>query len=131
MCFMDLKRSMWGRGIGERMVRKFLQLEALAIFLVLLVAYHNQGYSWKVFLLFILVPDVSMAGYLVNPRAGAIMYNIGHSYILPITILVISGFMNIDFGRILVMIWAIHIAGDRALGFGTKEPTGFKNTHLN
>jgi hypothetical protein len=28
------------------------------------------------------------------------------------------------------LIWAAHIGGDRALGFGLKYPTAFKDTHL-
>ena len=40
--------------------------------------------SWGLFALLFLVPDVSMIGYFVNPRVGAITYNAVHTYVGPL-----------------------------------------------
>ena len=67
-----------------RMVILFQKLESAAIAIVVLVVYHLLAYSWLWFFLLILVPDIFMLGYVRNPRMGAIVYNIGHSYFFPI-----------------------------------------------
>ena len=36
------------------------------------------GLPWWAFLLLLIVPDVSMVGYLRGPRVGAIVYNVAH-----------------------------------------------------
>jgi hypothetical protein len=82
------------------------------------------------FALLILVPDLSMLGYLRNPRTGALVYNIGHSYAAPLLLLGISVLFNAAAGIMVSLVWIAHIALDRVLGFGLKLPTGFKDTHL-
>ena len=109
---------------------KFQKIESAVIVIALLVAYHELGFSWIWFVLLILAPDVFMVGYLKNPKVGAIIYNIGHSYFSPIFLWFLSHHLESNFWIALAIIWAIHIAGDRVLGFGLKLPTGFKDTHL-
>ena len=56
------------------------------------VAYSKFGLDWSTFALFFLTPDVSFLGYLAGPKAGAISYNLAHSYIGAIACLV-AGFL--------------------------------------
>jgi hypothetical protein len=71
-----------------------------------------------------------MIGYLFSKVFGAQLYNFGHTYIIPATLVVIGVSSST---RPLVaagIIWIAHIAMDRSLGYGLKFKTGFKDTHL-
>ena len=78
----------------------------------------------------ILVPDLSIAGYLFGNRAGAVIYNIAHVTIIPLG-LALAALVLADL-RIfaIAMIWLAHIGIDRALGYGLKYAQGFGYTHL-
>ena len=107
-----------------------LRLEGLAIALAALVAYHLSGSSWWLFAILILVPDVSFAAYKAGPVAGAYAYNAFHSWIGPAAL--IGGALLFGWPEVLAigLIWADHIGGDRALGYGLKHTSGFRDTHL-
>lgn len=100
------------------------------MFLSATVGYGLLGGSWGLFLALLLVPDVFIAGYLAGPRSGALLYNLGHTYSVPLII----GSAAVGAGSFLVgavaLIWTAHIGMDRALGFGLKQPDGFHDTHL-
>ena len=106
------------------------RIESAAILALLLMAYHATGLSLVWLLVFILAPDISMLGYLKDPKIGAVIYNIGHSYIIPVILLIVSFHLQSSVWMAISLIWALHIAIDRALGFGLKLPTGFRDTHL-
>ena len=85
--------------------------------------------SWLLFAVLILAPDIGMIGYLRGTRIGAWSYNAFHSYVGPV--IALAG--TLAFSRALVplaLIWAAHIALDRALGYGLKYPDAFAHTHL-
>jgi len=92
--------------------------------------YWTGSYSWLLFALLFLVPDISMLGYLANPKIGAICYNAVHTYVGP----VVLGFIGLTAGIpvcvAIALIWAAHIGFDRVLGYGLKYPTAFGDTHL-
>jgi hypothetical protein len=44
-----------------------------------LLLYRQLGFSWVLFAVLILVPDLSMIGYLAGGRMGVISYNILHA----------------------------------------------------
>ena len=44
--------------------------------------YAQAGFSWPLFALGFLAPDVAMLGYFVGPRIGAVVYNVAHTYAL-------------------------------------------------
>jgi Domain of unknown function (DUF4260) len=67
--------------------RVLLRIEGLAYVALALIGYAQSGYSWWFFVALILVPDVSMFGYLVNPSIGAASYNLVHTLTLPILLL--------------------------------------------
>jgi hypothetical protein len=50
---------------------RLLRFEHAAMALAALVAYQLSGASWWLFAALILLPDVSMAGYLGGPKLGA------------------------------------------------------------
>ncbi|WP_251943880.1 DUF4260 family protein [Staphylococcus sp. Marseille-Q5304] len=63
-----------------------IRLENAFVFITAVIIYFMFGFSLWIFLLFLLVPDISMLGYLIDKKIGSYVYNIGHSYIVPILI---------------------------------------------
>ncbi|KIN64387.1 Anthraniloyl-CoA monooxygenase [Sulfitobacter noctilucicola] len=111
-------------------IAQVLRLEGLIIAAAAIAFYWQMGGSWLIFALLILMPDVMMSGYLAGNRIGALVYNLGHSYIGPVAIGVLAFATNWTVGAHLSTIWLAHIGMDRALGYGLKYATGFDDTHL-
>jgi hypothetical protein len=112
------------------MVKNLLRLEGLAVFLASLYFYSMLDASWFLFALLWLVPDISMVGYLKDKKVGAIVYNLAHTY-LPVIVLIVFGLWQSDrFIISLGVIWSSHIGLDRFLGYGLKYPSEFKDTHI-
>jgi hypothetical protein len=111
--------------------RPLLHLEGAAVFALSLLAYHWAHGSWLLYVLLFLVPDLSMIGYAVNVRLGAITYNTVHTYIGPVVLAAFAFGLGQPMSWKLSLIWIAHIGMDRMLGFGLKYPTRFKDTHLN
>jgi len=107
-----------------------LRTEEAILLLATLFAYQHLHYSWLLFTLLFLTPDLFMLGYLVNARAGAAIYNLVHTLTLPLTLLFASYIQHWHLALELALIWTVHIAFDRLLGYGLKYPTCFKDTHL-
>lgn len=107
-----------------------LRLEGLVVFSASLMAYTYTGYSWKTFLLFCLLPDLGLLGYVLGKRSGCITYNVCHSYILPLLLGAYAFYDASPYLQCLTLIWTAHIGFDRALGFGLKYADGFAHTHL-
>jgi multisubunit Na+/H+ antiporter MnhB subunit len=110
-------------------MRYTLRTEGLFVFISSLAAYDHLGYSWTIFFIYFLAPDLSFLGYLFNSKAGTISYNIAHSYLLPLFLLTLGLILEHD-SLIFVLIWLSHIGFDRSLGYGLKYSSGFKDTHL-
>lgn len=102
-----------------------------AFFLALGVyGFSQSAWSWWWFALLLLAPDLSMAGYALNPRTGATVYNLGHTLVGPGLVLgwyLLGGPLS---ALALGSIWLAHIGMDRLFGYGLKEPDDFKHTHL-
>jgi hypothetical protein len=49
------------------------------------------GGEWGIFAALFLIPDLSMLGYLVGPRRGAVIYNLVHIYVAPALLALIGG----------------------------------------
>jgi hypothetical protein len=114
--------------------RAWLRLEGAAVALLALALYGSGGHPWLLLALLFFVPDLSFAGYLAGPRAGALLYNALHSYLAPLALaafaLVRDGAGTAGLPLALALIWAAHIGFDRLLGYGLKYDTGFAHTHL-
>jgi hypothetical protein len=115
-------------GAVTGMPRLLLRLEGVAVLLLAVLLYARGGHSWVLFGALFLVPDVSFAAYLAGARAGALAYNVVHSYAAPALLAV--GALATDRPLAVALVWAAHIGFDRALGYGLKYPTAFADTHL-
>lgn len=113
-----------------RPVDILVRLEWAAVFLAAVVLYWWLGASWWLFALLILAPDLSMAGYIAGPRAGAIAYNVFHALIGPLALAAAGLAFGLAWAFSVATIWFAHIALDRTLGYGLKLATGFTDTHM-
>jgi hypothetical protein len=106
------------------------RIEGAVFFLFALWIYAAMGASWFLFALLILAPDIAMLGYLIDTKWGARIYNLAHTYTLPLLLGVVGYLTNEIYVMVVPVIWIAHIAADRALGYGLKLPSGFRDTHL-
>jgi Domain of unknown function (DUF4260) len=107
-----------------------LRLEGLAVFALALVVYWHLSFSWVLFWSAVMLPDIALLGYLLNPRVGAVSYNLSHSKLLPCGLALASVTIGDVLLLALSLIWFVHIGIDRLFGYGLKYPEGFKMTHL-
>jgi hypothetical protein len=117
-------------GVTNRAVRAWLRIESLAILILSLVLYRATGAPWWLFFALLLVPDLSLFSFLVNPAIGSRVYNTVHSYALPVVLAVTAFLTHHAEALPYALIWATHLAMDRALGYGLKYPEAFGRTHL-
>ncbi len=110
--------------------RWLLALEGVAIFALTLYLYRSAHFSWALFAILFLSPDLFMLGYLVDPRWGAASYNLVHTYTGPVMFLLLSFALPAPHLAPFGLIWMAHLGFDRMLGFGLKYPTFFQDTHL-
>lgn len=127
----DMSETTTGdRGMVTGGVRTLLRIEGLVLFLGMTLLYAAWDGSWWIYALLFFVPDLSFAGYLISPAAGAFAYNLMHSYMLPVTLSVIGFGFASPLLLSIALIWLAHIGIDRALGYGLKYNAGFGYTHL-
>ncbi|MCA9928832.1 MAG: DUF4260 domain-containing protein [Anaerolineales bacterium] len=108
-----------------------LRIEGLTVLITAVFLYAQSGFSWWLFALLLLVPDVAMAGYAINKRIGSIIYNAAHVYLVPAGLILLSYWLHTPFLLQLGLIWLAHIGMDRIFGYGLKYTDGFKSTHMN
>jgi hypothetical protein len=113
-----------------RAPRLLLQAEGLALFGGGLALYLHADYAILALVLLFLVPDLSLLGFAINPRVGAISYNAVHTETLPIILGVVGILSGSDVPVQVALIWLAHIGLDRMLGYGLKYPTAFNETHF-
>lgn len=111
-------------------VKWVLRIEGLAILLISIYGYSYREFSWVIFFVFFLAPDLSFLGYLVSSKVGAISYNFAHSLIGAALCFGLGIFYPNEILSIVGTIWLAHIGFDRALGYGLKYSKGFGYTHL-
>ncbi|MEG0473770.1 MAG: DUF4260 domain-containing protein [Solibacillus sp.] len=112
------------------MIKLLIRVEYGIAFILLLVIYLHLDFSLWLFFILLLVPDLTIVGYAMNKKIGSIIYNFGHSLILPLLLLLISLGISNELLVMLSIIWIAHILMDRCFGFGLKYEHSFKNTHL-
>ena len=107
-----------------------LKLEDACILIASLLLYQHLHFSWILFAILFLAPDLFMLGYLHSPHTGSTLYNLGHTLAVPLFLLLIASIIRHPLLTAISFIWIAHIAADRVLGYGLKYPAHFKDTHL-
>jgi Domain of unknown function (DUF4260) len=115
---------------ADRLPRVLLRLEGVAVGVAALLLYADGGHSWLLFAALALAPDLAMFGYLAGPRAGAIAYDLVHTEVWPLSLGVAGVLAGADAAVAVALVWLVHIGADRALGYGLKYPSAFRDTHL-
>ena len=111
-------------------VRRWLRAEGVIAFAWGVVIWVLLNQPLPLLLVALLLPDLSMLGYLRGPHAGAILYNIVHNWATAGLVLLLA--LVAQSGP-LILVGAVllaHVGIDRALGYGLKYPTAFQDTHL-
>ena len=117
-------------GLASGGVRAVLRLEGAAAFAAAIALYGLAGFPWLAFVILFLAPDLAMLAYLVGPRAGALAYNLVHTYALALPVALAGFALGSTVASALALIWIAHIGFDRMLGYGLKYRSGFGDTHL-
>ena len=111
-------------------MKAILKLEELFMFLLGMYLFSLLDFQWWWFLILILLPDIGMVGYVLNNKAGALMYNIFHHKGLAIAIYFTGIYLSVPLLQLIGIIVFSHASMDRMIGYGLKFEKGFKYTHL-
>jgi hypothetical protein len=117
-------------GVTDRGVAAILRAEQLALVVAGVVVYLANGGMLILLLPLLLAPDLSIGGYLGGPRLGAVSYNAVHNLVLALAGLGIGWWFDVGWLVLLGAVLIAHVGGDRALGYGLKLPSDFRDTHL-
>jgi hypothetical protein len=111
-------------------MKNLLKLEELLLFGLALFLFSGLDYGWGWYALLFFAPDLSMLGYLANPRFGAWTYNLIHHKGLSVALYVLGYLLHTPWLMFTATILLGHSSLDRVLGYGLKHEDAFQNTHL-
>ena len=111
-------------------MRNLLKIDEFFLFGLALFLFSRLDYSWGWYTLLFLTPDLSMLGYLANPRLGAWIYNLVHHKGVAVALYVLGYLLSIPWLMFAGTILLGHSSLDRVFGYGLKYPDAFQNTHL-
>ena len=117
-------------GVANGAVATVLRAEQVAIFATGVVVWLANGGPPLLLIPAWLAVDLSMVGYLAGPRVGSITYNAAHNLVLPLVLLGVGWWTDAGWLVLVAGVFITHIGLDRALGYGLKLPTDFRDTHL-
>jgi hypothetical protein len=111
-------------------MKNLLRLEELLLFGLALFLFSRLEYGWGWYALLFFAPDLSMLGYLANPRVGAWTYNVVHHKGVAVALYVVGYLLALPALMFAGTILLGHSSLDRVLGYGLKHEDAFQNTHL-
>lgn len=107
-----------------------LRSEEFLMFLLSMYLFSLLDFSWWWYPALLLLPDIGMVGYLLNPYWGAVIYNIFHHKGIALLLYFLGAALANPFILLAGIILFGHSCMDRMLGFGLKYSDSFKHTHL-
>lgn len=111
-------------------MKNIIKLEELGMFLLSLLMFVHTGFNWWWFPVLLLAPDISIIGYAINKRNGALLYNIFHHKGLAVLIYGIGYLVQYQYLELAGAILFGHSSMDRIFGYGLKYNDSFFRTHL-
>jgi hypothetical protein len=98
-------------------MKTLIKLEEFALVILSIYLFLALDYAWWWFPLLFFVPDVSLAGYLINPRVGALLYNVIHHKALSVLFYLAGSLTQLPGLQMAGAVMLGHSSFDRALGF--------------
>ena len=111
-------------------MKTLLKSEELIQFLGAIYLFSLLHFAWWWFPALLLLPDLSMIGYMGNPAVGATLYNLVHHKGLGILIGLFGVMMSSQALLLIGIILFAHASMDRMFGYGLKYFDSFKHTSL-
>lgn len=111
-------------------MKTLIQIEEGALLVAAYLMSLWLGFSWWLFFVLLFVPDLSMAGYLVGNKAGAVIYNLFHHKSVCIALALAGLYLENNVVVLAGLVLFGHSSLDRVFGFGLKFPDDFDHTHL-
>ena len=111
-------------------MKNLLKLEELFLFGLALFLFSQLDYGWGWYALLFLAPDLSMLGYLANPRLGSWTYNLIHHKGLSVALYIAGFLLSVPWLMFAGTLLLGHSSLDRVFGYGLKREDAFQNTHL-
>jgi hypothetical protein len=111
-------------------MKNALKLEELFMFSLSIFLFSKLDYAWWWYAVLLFTPDISMLGYSVNARIGALTYNLVHNKALGIMLYVMGWYIANPALPLAGVILFGHSSLDRVMGYGLKYSDSFQHTHL-
>ncbi|ADB36911.1 DUF4260 domain-containing protein [Spirosoma linguale] len=111
-------------------MKTLITIEEVAQFALSIFLFAKLPFVWWVYPALLLLPDVSMLGYLINTKVGAFSYNLLHHKAVAIAIGVAGLVLQNNELTLAGILLFGHSSMDRMIGAGLKYTTGFAHTHL-
>jgi hypothetical protein len=110
--------------------RRLLQAEGVAVFAAALALYIDADFSILALALLFLAPDLAFIAFLIDPRAGAIVYDLVHVEVWPVLLGAYGALAGEQLAVQIALIWLAHLGLDRAVGYGLRYPDAPGESHL-
>ena len=111
-------------------MKSLTRLEELFLGVFSFYLFLSLHYAWWWFFLLLLAPDLSMVGYALNSRLGAITYDIVHHRAVSVILFILGNLLGVQWLQAAALILLGHSSLDRVLGYGLKYVDSFQHTHL-
>lgn len=111
-------------------MKNLIRLEELGLFLLSIVLFSRLTYTWWVYPVLLLAPDLGMIGYVFGPRPGSVTYNLTHHKGLAVAFYVVGVRYAFPVLALVGVIMLGHSSLDRVFGYGLKYGDAFQHTHL-
>jgi Domain of unknown function (DUF4260) len=113
-------------------MKSILKLEeaAMTTLGIYFLTRYNLGLSVWIWVVLFFAPDISMLGYLVNTKTGAVGYNFFHHKGVAVAAAMTGYYLQNDLLTAIGILLFAHASFDRIWGYGLKYVDSFKNTHL-
>jgi len=102
-------------------MKTLVKLEEVALVFLSIYLFFALDYTWWLFPVFFFVPDLSMIGYLINPKVGASTYNFIHHKALSISLYLLGSLIQLPALQLTGLVMFGHSSFDRALGFELQQ----------
>jgi hypothetical protein len=102
-------------------MKALLKLEELTLVLLSFYLFLALDYAWWWFALLFFVPDISLIGFLINKKSGAVTYNLIHHKALSVALYLLGSFTQMPALQLAGLVMFGHSSFDRVLGFELQQ----------